>query len=217
MKISMSLVIERRDGTGPVSVNDPADETSRKVRGYAATFEKLSSNLGSDAFPFFEIIERGAFDGVLNDDVRALFNHDANLILARSTSGEGTLRIGADDVGLWYEFESPMTQTGEELLFLLRKKIIRESSFAFSLVKEGQSFFEETKDGKTTTTRRIKKIARLYDVSPVTYPAYPDTSVAVRSLEEFQRAHVSAPVIKTPERSYWAACLGISNAPSQHV
>lgn len=209
MKIETGPAIERRFTTGVVERRAAEDGAlTRSVRGYAATFGKLSENLGTPGSPFYEIIEPGAFDDVLSNDVRALFNHDANLILARSKGGDGTLKIGADTIGLWYEFEAPTTRAGEDLLVSLDRKDVDQSSFAFAMTREGQTFEEKTENGVTTITRRIKKVARLYDVSPVTYPAYPDTTVAARSLEEFQRAPVGVPENKTPERNYWAALVG---------
>jgi HK97 family phage prohead protease len=207
MKIVPSPSVERRYTAGVVERRAAEDGTvTRNVRGYAATYGNLSSNLGSDSFPFFEIVEPGAFDDVLKDDVRALFNHDANLILARSKNGEGTLKIGSDNLGLWYEFEAPKNSAGEDLLVSLDRKDVDQSSFAFTIAQ--QTFEESNQGGKIITTRRIKKVAKLYDVSPVTYPAYPDTTVAVRSLEEFQRAQAGAEK-PTPELHYWAARLGI--------
>lgn len=154
------------------------------VFGYAAKFNTRSENLGSDECQFFETILPGAFDDVLNDDVRALFNHESDLILARSKNGEGTLKIGVDAVGLWYEFEAPDTTVGRDLLVSLRRGDIDQSSFSFSVSKDGQKW-TETQDGEgpRIITRTISKVSRLYDVSPVTYPAYEDTEVDCRSIE----------------------------------
>lgn len=214
MSKPIPAAIERRYTDEPVERrNDAEGKPSRTVRGYAAKFEKKSNNLGVENYQFFEIIQRGAFDGVLGDDVRALFNHDANLILARSRGGKGTLRFGADDVGLWYEFEAPNTRAGDDLLETLSRGDVDQSSFAFTLDKADQHWEERTEGGKTIATRTIKKIKRLYDVSPVTYPAYEDTNSGLaRSLEasltEF-RAEQTPAEQPTPERSYWAASLGL--------
>ena len=214
MKTTPNLpVVERRYNPGAVEIRTGKEGEPVKVRGYAAVFGKRSSNLGFGDFSFFEVIERGAFDGVLKDDVRALFNHDANLILARSKAGEGTLAMGADDTGLWYEFEAPDTNAGRDLMVSLKRGDVDQSSFAFSLGKDGQ-VWEEKRDGdKVTVLRTIKKVERLYDVSPVTYPAYPDATVALRSLEEFRGAAAPAPAPEPaptyPVRSQWAARLGI--------
>lgn len=196
MKIPVTPSIERRFTTGAVEIRSEGEGKPTKARGYAAMFGKRSSNLGSEDYQFFEIIDRGAFDDVLKDDVRALFNHDPNLILARSKGGAGTLSIGADDSGLWYEFDLPDTQAGRDLAVSLKRGDVDQSSFAFSLTRDGQVWEEKTEGGKTTYNRTIKKVARLYDVSPVTYPAYPDTSVAMRSLEEAK--HVTPPEPEKP-------------------
>lgn len=171
-----------------MSVN--AETESRTIRGYAAKFGTMSEPLMSrdSKYKFRETIERGAFDGASMDDVRALFNHDNNMVLARSRNGSGTLRMGVDDVGLWYEFEAPNTTHGNDLLESVRRGDIDQSSFAFTIDDDGATWEERgdyEDDSDVIYTRKITKIKRLYDVSPVTEPAYADTSVAVRSLETF--------------------------------
>lgn len=197
---------ERRFTAGKVEVRADGDGKVATVRGYAAMFDRRSENLGG----FVEIIKRGAFDDVLRDDVRALFNHDANLILARSKNGEGTLRFGADDAGLWYEFTPPDTQAGRDLVVSLKRGDVDQSSFAFSVRREGQEWKDE-QDGKLMV-RTITKVARLYDVSPVTYPAYPDTTVATRSLDEFRKEATPAPAITTAESARRARELQLAEA-----
>jgi HK97 family phage prohead protease len=212
MSKPITPAIERRFTEGAVELRSEGEGKPIKARGYAAMFGKRSANLGTESYQFFEIIEPGAFDDVLKDDVRALFNHDANLILARSKGGSGTLTIGSDSVGLWYEFELPDTQAGRDLGVSLKRGDVDQSSFAFSLLSEGQKWETKTEGERTIATRTIKKVARLYDVSPVTYPAYPDTTVAMRSLEEVSKeisGSDTAAEQPTPERSYWAACLGL--------
>lgn len=187
-------------------------EEPKKVFGYAAKFNSRSENLGSSEYQFYETIEPGAFDEVLLDDVRALFNHESSAILARSKNGIGSLSLGVDSVGLWYEFEAPDTQVGRDLMTSLKRGDVDQSSFSFTVGKEGQEW-NETRDGDGPTifTRTIKKVSRLYDVSPVTYPAYPDATVALRSLAEFQKEEI--PKLPSQEElsevSDWAARLGI--------
>lgn len=177
------------DGQVELRMDGDDENAKPKVRGYAAVFGKESENLGNDQYQFREIIEPGAFSDVLGDDVRALLNHDPNFILARSKGGAGTLRIGQDDTGLWYEFDAPDTQAGRDLMESLKRGDIDQSSFSFTVKDNGQKW-EETRegDGPTIIKRTIQKIARLFDVSPVTYPAYPDATVALRSLSEFCEA-----------------------------
>lgn len=150
------------------------------LRGYAAKFNVLSENLGG----FRETILPGAFDDVLNDDVRALFNHDPNIVLGRTVAG--TLRVFQDDAGLGYEVEMPDTPQARSLVTSIERGDVSQSSFAFRIARpDGDEWVEDEKTG--AITRTIKKFARLYDVSPVTYPAYPDATVGKRSLEAWMR------------------------------
>jgi len=174
-------------------------EKAPVVRGYAAKFNSESENLGNDNYQFREILLPGAFDDVLDDDVRALFNHESSAILARSKGGEGSLRIGVDEVGLWYEFEAPDTQVGRDLVTSLRRGDVDQSSFSFTVSSDGQKWVEtKVGDGPTRVTRTISKIKRLFDVSPVTYPAYPDATVALRSLQEFRKESMPPPAPPAP-------------------
>lgn len=204
----MSNNIERRFTTGSVERRQTeVEEMTRLVRGYAAKFNTRSENLGTDKTQFFETILPGAFDDVLLDDVRCLFNHDANLILARSKAGKGSLRIGVDSTGLWYEFESPDTQTGEDLLESLSRGDVDQSSFAFTVAKDGQEW-KQVKNGESIVNERtIKKVSKLYDVSPVTYPAYADTSVALRNMPE----PVSDPDFSAADRERRLRILSLSS------
>lgn len=157
-----------------------AGDERRTVSGYAAVFNSPSEDMG-----FIEYIEPGAFrEAIPKSDVRALFNHDPNLILARTASG--TLKIAEDDKGLRYEFQIPATTFGNDFRVMLDRGDVSQSSFSFTV--KDQSWEEKKRpDGSFQYTRRIKKVERLYDVSPVTYPAYPDTDVALRSLGEAQK------------------------------
>jgi len=169
--VSETLTVEERakgDSNAPVLV------------GYAAVFNKMSGVIGGP-YGFREMIEPGAFDDVLEDDVRAVLNHDANFVLGRA--GAGTLRLSVDDVGLRYEVDLPDTSYAKDLLESVRRGDIKESSFKFTVLTDDWS---ENDEG---TVRSIKKIGRLLDVSPVTYPAYPDATVAQRSLEEWKKAN----------------------------
>lgn len=165
--------IERRNYAYPVSVTGKED--SRTVEGYASLYD-----VSSDGLPFEEIIERGAFDGVIEvSNVFALLNHDQSRgVLARSKKGVGTLTLELDDKGLKYRFEAPKTALGDELLEYLRRGEISESSFAFTVEKET---WEEKEDG--TWKRTIHKVRKLYDVSPVFDAAYSATSVDLRGKE----------------------------------
>ena len=109
---------ERRFISASVELRASQETDAKKgatIFGYAAKFNVESENLGSGDYQFREVISPGAFDDVLGDDVRALFNHDSSMILARSKNGEGSLKIGVDEIGLFYQFGTPDTQAGRDL------------------------------------------------------------------------------------------------------
>ncbi len=149
------------------------EDDSKEVVGHASVFNSLSEDLGG----FREMVEPGSFDSVLQDDVRALFNHDPNMILARTKSG--TLRLAVTEKGLEYRFDAPDTTAGKDLIVSLQRGDIDQSSFGFRVAEDEW----EERDGEVV--RRIKKFERLFDVSPVVFPAYPDTDVAKREYRDF--------------------------------
>jgi len=176
----------------------PPKNQPASVRGYAALFESKSENLGWADLPFYEVIERGAFEGCDMQDVVALFNHDESAPLARTGAG---LSLGVDERGLWYEFTLLDTTTSRDLAELFAKGVITQSSFAFTVSEdEGSQVWEEYRDssGRLVQKRTIKKIARLYDVSPVTRPAYADTSVALRALQSYRCARDREALFEPP-------------------
>lgn len=143
---------------------ETAEYEGNTIRGYAAVYGSDSEWMGG----FYEQIERGAFDDVLDNDVRAYFNHDENLILGRVSSG--TLRISTDKKGLYYEVDLPNTTYANDLMELMKRGDINQSSFAFLIDRDRW----EERNG--TTYRIIEKVSRLLDVSPVAQPAYPDAT-----------------------------------------
>ena len=158
-----------------------ADGEKTTVSGIAAVVNKRTS-LGR----WDEMIMPGAFSDVLNNDVRALFNHDPNFILARSVNGKGTLKLGIDAVGnLTYQYETPKRSWALDVLDAINSGDISQSSFAFRVKEQSWEFAPE--GTKENDLRKILKIEQLYDVAPVTYPAYPDASVGARSLEAVKK------------------------------
>lgn len=151
------------------------------VRGYAAVFNSMSEDLGG----YKEIIDPAFFNEVLQDDVRCLFNHDDDHVLGRSTSG--TLTYGVDAKGLFFEYEDPGTTQSRDLLISLSRGDISQCSFQFEVYdsSEGGYKFERIGEEWICTLLRCKK---LYDVGPVTFPAYTETTIGKRGLEEAKKA-----------------------------
>ncbi len=121
-----------------------------------------------------ERIMPGAFDESLDnsDDVVALFNHDESAILGRTPQ---TLKLSTDSRGLHYEVEPPETQLGKQVTVAIQRGDIRGSSFAFQVTAENWQTQEDGSDVREITG------VKLFDVSPVTRPAYEATSVGIRS------------------------------------
>jgi hypothetical protein len=170
---------ETRCYTGEVRA-EPHEDQPTHIVGYGSVFNIRSEPL----WGFREIIKPGAFDDVLNDDVRGLFNHDPNFILGRSTSG--TLKVSVDERGLQYDIQAPDTQTIRDLVLApMQRGDINQSSFAFRVARDGDHWYE---DEEGVVIREINKFSRLYDVSPVTYPAYQAADSTVRSMKAWQEA-----------------------------
>ena len=145
------------------------------IVGYAAVFDSLSENLGG----FREKIARGAFKNSLKrgDDVRALFNHNPDYVLGRTLSN--TLRLQEDRKGLRIEIDPPDTSFSKDLITSINRGDIDQMSFGF-LTKSDD--WETTHEGDNIRT--LNEVD-LIDVSPVTFPAYHDTQIAVRGLKKF--------------------------------
>lgn len=150
-----------------------AEGTAQKIAGYIAVFDSFSEDLGW----YKEKIERGAFKKTISErDIVALKNHDSNYVLGRKSSGSLVLR--EDDRGLFAEITPPNTQWANDLIESIRRGDTTGASFGFQVINAEW----ETKDGKDV---RILKEVKLIEVSVgVTFPAYADTSIGIRSLFE---------------------------------
>ena len=146
------------------------------IGGLAAVFNSLSEDLGG----FREQIAPGAFRAALDvSDPRCLFNHEASMVLGRVSSG--TLRLNENDKGLEFECDIPGTSYAKDLMTCMKRGDIDQCSFGFSVDEGGDSW---NKDSNGKWIRTINKVAKLYDVSLVTFPAYPSTECALRLLDK---------------------------------
>jgi len=145
------------------------DEEGNTLTGYAARFNVWSEDLGF----FREKIQAGAFKkSIEENDIRALFNHDPNLILGRTKNK--TLELWEDDKGLGFNLNLPDTTYATDLKESIKRKDITQNSFGFQTLQD-----EWSADGKKRTLIE----AKLFDISPVTFPAYKQTSVKLRFLD----------------------------------
>lgn len=197
----LDLRIERRKG---------ADDESESVRivGHAAVFDRWTTLYEGRYFTWKEVVRPGAFQRAIaaKQDVRSLFNHDANFVLGRSVAG--TLALSEDKTGLYSETTPPDTQTIRDLVLApIERGDVSGMSFAFKVFRgDGSRKVEEKGDvviittpGERITIRRDgdREIEErelldldLYDVSPVTYPAYTDTDVSLRCRIEAREAEI---------------------------
>lgn len=154
-------------------------EGTNVITGYALKFDKLSTGLY-----FEEVIQRGALDEADMSNVVALFNHDRNHVLGRVGKN---LTLEVDDIGLRFTVSLNNTSYAQDLVENMRSGLVDKCSFAFSIA-EGGDEWEKLSDCKYKRT--IRKIAKLYDVSVVTTPAYDDTEAVLsqRSLDAYANA-----------------------------
>lgn len=148
----------------------------RTVSGYAIRFNEDSAFMG-----FTERINPSALPASMleNADIFAYFNHDWSKVLARTPN---SLKLDLRNDGLYYEFEAPNTQDGNDLLEHIKRGEMYGTSFAFSLPEDGSGeVWTKQEDG--TYLREIVMFGALYEISPVYTPAYPTTSVSARCLE----------------------------------
>lgn len=164
------------------AISNDVQVDSRNITGYAVVFESVSEDLG-----FRERIMKGAItdDTIKKSDVFCLLNHDPSKVLARSKNGEGSLKLEIDEQGLKYSFAAPQTDLGNEILEHLQRGEIDSSSFAFTVSTDEGSERWYTVEG--VQYRDIYKIDELFDVSPVYQPAYQETTVSKRALEELEK------------------------------
>lgn len=168
--------------------NTTLESSKNKVSGYACVFEKESVNLGG----FTEIIHRGAItqETIEKSDIFANLDHDPTYIIARSRNGKGSLKLSVDDIGLYFEFELPQTEKGNEIRSYLERDEITQCSFCFSLdVNDKES--QKWSIRNNTQYREIYKIDKLYDIALVFQPAYEQTSVSLRKAMEEEKDYIS--------------------------
>lgn len=179
--------IEYRTLKGELRAEDTQQEDGLRFDGYAAVFNSQIDLWGE----WKEQIATGAFtDAIKNDDVRALFNHDPNYVLARNKAN--TLTLSEDAHGLHFDLIAPDTQWVRDLHKSTARGDISQCSFAFVVLDEEWN--------KETHVRTIRKV-QLFDVSIVTYPAYPDTDAHARDMIRAMNEKPEEPEQKQHQRT----------------
>jgi len=177
---------ERRTIHTPVTVEKREDGTIKSIVGYPIVYEKDSEDMG-----FIETIAKGAAGNALGrSDIRGLKNHDPSLIFARDGVN---LRLFEDDTGIRYEATPIDTHNFRETAKEVELGLLDGQSFGFTILSDEWADMD-----KDTPRRTITEIDMIFDVGPVTYPAYTDTTVALRSLADIKKdAETSAEALAT--------------------
>jgi HK97 family phage prohead protease len=175
-----AIAVERRDGEPPalVGISPPWESLSVDLGGFR---EKFSAQA------FDDLISRHPNDPRPKIDVPFLFNHDPNEITGRTSNGRLTLAKEAR--GLGYRHTPLMTTRGRDLVMMVEDRTITGSSFAFTVAEGGETW---TEDERGNVVRTVTKASGLYDISAVTSPAYPSSSIAPRSLDAWRAARRAA-------------------------
>lgn len=159
--------MERRT-FGLTEVRAADEEGGAVLRGYAAVFDQLSDDLGG----FRERIRPGAFAKAVEEgDIRSVWNHNADYVLGRTTAG--TLELAEDERGLAVAIRPPATQWARDFVTSIERGDVDQMSFAFQVVRE---------DWQMLPLGPVRELieVRLFEVSPVTFPAYPQTEIGLR-------------------------------------
>lgn len=198
--------IERRFTTLTVEVRASKGD-QRTIGGYAAVFNRVSSNLGG----FVEMLEPTFFNKSRGDGwpgagqgVMARYNHDDNMLLG--TTSSGSLRLDVDNTGLLYEVDVPMSRA--DVFELVERGDIRKSSFAFRMQPDGDTW----KLSDQGFPLRVMSTGLLVDVAPVNAPAYLDTTAGLRSLADSVEADFDE-IRKAAESNELRKFFSVKDAP----
>lgn len=167
--------------------SDAGAEGELLVEGRAIVYDSPTLLWEYDGVKYYEEVARGALDEADIKDVPFKYNHSDNVMVMARTRNN-TLQLTIDDQGLWVRAQLANTSGGRDLYELVRRGDVDKMSFMFTVLEESYN----TK----THTRTITKFKRIWDVSAVDTPAYPDTSLSARS---FFEAHVAAEAARAEE------------------
>ncbi|PFM33617.1 HK97 family phage prohead protease [Bacillus cereus] len=151
----------------------------RTITGYAVKWEMKSVTMGYWR-RFKEQFKRGAFtDSLTQDDQLALWSHDYSQVLGSTKNG--TLRLFEDEIGLRFELDLADTTLGDDTYKTIKRGDVDGVSFGFQMVKE-----EWDESNSDNIVRSVTK-AKLVEISPVAFPAYPDSQVSARSHDPYKQ------------------------------
>ena len=170
------------------------EEESYIVEGYASTFNDPYLLYRMDGYEVYEQVDRNAFDKTDMSDVIMQYDHEGRVFARKSN---GTLKVSPDDHGLHIRADLSGTEIGRQLYEEIKGGYTTKMSFGFTVKKSVREIEENEETGMTKVLRTITDISKLYDVSAVSLPANPATSISSRNdgegviaeiVEEIQKA-----------------------------
>lgn len=155
-----------------IDQDENIEKESRTITGKAISFDTPSRYIG-----YIEYVNRGAITQDLIDSSNITFNinHNDDYMMARWNRGQGTLDIQLKEDGVYFKFDAPPTDKGDELLWNIRHGNIYECSFAFTMPDDQAMRWFRNEDDELCG--EVLRIDGLYDLSAVTTAAYPDTDI----------------------------------------
>ena len=174
------------------------DGDDRVVEGYATTFNDEYLLWSEPDYRVYEKVDRNAFDGCDMSDVIMQYDHEGR-VFARISNN--TLTVNPDDRGLRIRAMLGGTEIGRQLYEEIRGGYTTKMSFAFRVEEDKREIVENEETGVTIITRTITKISKLYDVSAVSLPANPATTIAARTYGEGVIAEAKAERLRAAEET----------------
>ncbi|MEG0133399.1 MAG: HK97 family phage prohead protease [Clostridium sp.] len=176
-KIKMPEIEKRELISEGIEIRE-AENGTKTISGYAVKWEMKSQTLGY-YYRFKEQFKKGAFNNSLTeDDQRGLWSHDTSKVLGRTKNG--TLRLVEDEIGLRFELDLPQTTLGNDAYETIKRGDVDGVSFGFKMTKE-----EWDESDPDNIVRSVTQ-AKLLEISPVAFPAYPDSIVSARSYDPYK-------------------------------
>jgi HK97 family phage prohead protease len=178
--------IETRFSVLPETQAALINEETRTIRGYGIVFNKESVDLYHNGRVFREVIRPEAIKSLGDVSMYSLLsmhNHKSERLLGNTKAG--TMRVGVDNVGVWYETDLPDSPTGQDVLVSVKRRDTDGSSFQFSITEKGDRW--SMRNGKAF--REVVEFEGIYEMGPVSEPAYPDATISkksARSLESLE-------------------------------
>lgn len=179
--------LERRFTTGEIR----ATATGRWIQGYAIVFNALSEDLGG----FRERIHPDAVKRSLGEELRAYYNHNTDNIIGYTGARPPTLRASVDSRGLAVDIDVPRTSFGSDMLESIGRGDVQGMSFGFRTLADDWDHRRGAEPIRTILDMRV------FEVSVVSHPAYPDTSVALRALGILRGRSLATLVLEHRQRT----------------